>query len=524
MKDAFYVTAEAQEFVQENEEPDLEFAAGTAAEISFNDKHEWITLNGIDQATEQVFVVDASDLDGDALTYNWKVNGETPGLKDMQLSRRPTGEAVVKLKLYSPVKDKTKNQIKGMSAEERHKVVVELTVSDGMALARAERTLFVNEEPELDFAAGTAAEISFNDKHEWITLNGIDQATEQVFVVDASDLDGDALTYNWKVNGETPGLKDMQLSRRPTGEAVVKLKLYSPVKDKTKNQIKGMSAEERHKVVVELTVSDGMALARAERTLFVNEEPELDFAAGTAAEISFNDKHEWITLNGIDQATEQVFVVDASDLDGDALTYNWKVNGETPGLKDMQLSRRPTGEAVVKLKLYSPVKDKTKNQIKGMSAEERHKVVVELTVSDGMALARAERTLFVNVRPTVPEITPYFSHCSSPKLNQSTGQLEEECELEVGESEDPDGDQIIRFEWQISIGQNSGYYYPWKEANQQNSKKVTVDLPSGYDIFVIGRQIDEHGGEGDGTIHWGNSKKVTVDLPEKARIEFGPSC
>ena len=144
------------------------------------------------------------------------------------------------------------------------------------------------------------------------------------------------------------------------------------------------ASEDPYQVRVTVTDEDGNSAEATYRlTLQANHAPRptFDEDGTTVAE------DEWFHLADINTGTPQTFIVQGNDEDGGELTYRWEVNGvEQEGETGPEAS----------LTLYSPLKD-GQTQI----GDDRHKVVVKVTVTDDMGEeAPISRTLYVNVVPT----------------------------------------------------------------------------------------------------------------------------
>ena len=387
--------------------------------------------------------------------------------------------------------------------DQSDKSLVDLT-KDGEALElqmTEDPHKFVQEnavpELELNFVDGTAAEISFDDKENWIPLSAIDTPTSQKFEVEYSDADGDELGYLLMANVKAskngsllPRTEEVEKeeveaeNKVANGESVTKenytkdpsktheLELYSPVHSGIKKTNPDFAS--RHKVEVTARVDDGMkdGRGRAEvtRTLYVNVAPEIEalqFGDGTdVSDIVETEKDNWLQLDSGDKTS---FSVAATDLDdGTDLTYTWKVNGtEQPG----------KNTAAVELDLGSTG---------------AHEVKVAVTVSDGVKEVSETRTLFVNVAPTQPtEIKEVERGQLVP------GESERKYTLEPAGGKDLEGDQL-GYEWQMSQAPNpkDDDFTPFEQANKQNSSKVNVTLRVNKTYTIRARLKDKYGGKG----------------------------
>ena len=449
--------------LEPNDAPEINFLAGTVAD------GKWLQLEDVNDPTEpQAFKVLAQDEDGGELTYSWEVNGVK--------QEGETGPEA-NLTLYSPLKGLSQDEIEAMSANARHEVVVIATVTDDMGESVSQfRKLYVNVAPRIaNFTKPSSG----------------DSSTARVgqdigFAVNVSDEESsEGFRYQWEY--QAPGAGDWTRGAQTEAFTLATKALASN--------------EDPYQVRVKVMDEDGgSAEATYGLTLQPNRAPTLEFADGTVAESIWLEESvweigdlknwrvikarvdpsllnpTWVQLESLDQGT-QLSVV-AQDLDGDALTYDWTVNGETPQTKDIQVTKTLTNETV-KLQLYSPVKDKTEDQIKSMSAEERHKVVVAVTVSDDMANSdKLTRTLYVNVAPEIEEM---ISH-----KGKYHGELQS-----IGK--DPDGgDFIPLFEWQFRTYGSTDDFVATSPAYIYRSF-MTLD-PNVLDMEMRIRSVDRHGG------------------------------
>ncbi len=353
--------------LQPNRAPTLEFADATVAD------GKWLQLEDVNDPTEpQTFIVQGHDEDGGELTYSWAVNNK--------IQKGETGPEA-NLTLYSPLKGLSQDVIEAMSADERHELMVIVTVTDDMGESESQfRKLYVNVKPTLEFGDATVAE------DEWFQLADINTGTEpQAFTVEATDVEGDTLTYSWAVNGV-----------EQTGETgpEASLTLYSPLKGFSQDKIEAIielvpSADARHVVVVTATVKEqngGSSGVPISRRLHVNVKPKLFDRSGDLSDVRLN-------FQDINSSQDVKFAVEGTDAEGDTLTYSWAVNG---------VPQDETGREV-SLAVFSPLRDLSKNEIAAMSMPDRHRAVVEVTVSDGIASSGTiPNTVHVNVAPTQP--------------------------------------------------------------------------------------------------------------------------
>ncbi|WGK69692.1 hypothetical protein P0082_02170 [Candidatus Haliotispira prima] len=172
-----------------NTVPNLQFLGTTS--VSDNQKIQLADLNAA--TPPQNFYVSATDPDGQTITYSWEVNG-------LDQSNTGTGAANKKLEnkvFYSPMKSSTKTQaqlaseLSGLSAAAkatrilgRHKVIVTASAGDGQGSDTESRNLLLNVAPVVSSVTATADDVSLGD-----TIT---------FTANATDAEGDELTYSWK--------------------------------------------------------------------------------------------------------------------------------------------------------------------------------------------------------------------------------------------------------------------------------------------------------------------------------------
>ena len=298
----------------------------------------------------------------------------------------------------------------------------------------------------------------------------LDSGEKTSFTVEAADPDGDDLTYSWTVNNEEQ--KD-----KKTATLVL-----------DQDFLASASKNKDHKVVVAVKVSDGVVDSEPlMRTLYVNVAPRITSLWGEDSkwDDEANNYKSWIQLDALNSDVETEFTVVAEDLDGDDLTYTWTVNGE---------EKKQVSERSVVLNLYSPmneangIKDKSETD----SNKKRHKLVVAVTVSDGAkGKDSKERTLYVNVRPTKPEIR--VERPSKPG---------EKYSFELVSGMDPDDDDV-KYDWDLSFWDSSSTIRFFdielqSEKSLGQSRKVTAPgRLSLHQWMIQARLIDPYGGEGD---------------------------
>ena len=388
--------------------------------IDENNKDDWLQL---DSGEKTSLTVEAADLDGDDLTYSWTVNG---GDKKVTTDPRATLDLG--------------------SLAENHKVVVAVTVSDGVVDSKPfMRTLYVNVAPKIDeikIKKDNTQEVLKKDqdiytKDKPLQLDSGEKTSFSVAATDADD--GADLSYTWTVNGE---------EQQDKKTATLVLDLGSLAKD--------------HKVVVAVTASDGngdKGKDTIERTLYVNVAPEiktLKFGNGTdVSDIGENNKDDWLQLNSGDKTSFSVVATDADD--GDDLTYSWTVNGKAPQEKDMQVTKTSTGETV---------------ELDLGSLAENHKVVVAVSVSDGVTEVPKTRTLYVNVAPKIDEIKIKKDNTQEVlKKGQDIYTKDNPLQLDSGEktsfsvaATDADDGADLTYSWKVN------------NEEQQDKKTATVEL------------------------------------------------
>ena len=233
----------------------------------------------------QTFTVNASDADGDTITYSWTVNGVAAGTNSSSFT-------------YTPIVDG------------QYPVVV--TVDDGKTPAAqqnkatwnlvATSQMPVNNPPVINSQAPASS-----------TVN-ITTGNSQTFTVNASDADGDTITYSWTVNGTAAGTNSSSFT-------------YTPIVDG------------QYPVVV--TVDDGKTPAaqqnKATWTLVATSQVPVNHAPVINSHTPANTT---ITLNVGDS---QNFSITASDQDsGDTLIYSWAVNGTSVGTNSDSYTYNPT--------------------------------------------------------------------------------------------------------------------------------------------------------------------------------------
>ena len=232
------------------------------------------------------------------------------------------------------------------------------------------------------------------------------------FVVDShKDLSGSTYEWDYQAPGDadwTPG------AAKGAGTEKFTLKTQ------------GLEANAEQPYRVRVTVTDqqgGSAVAIYSLSLRANGAPTIAFVVSPKENL-------WLPVLNWDTGTEpQKFIVRASDPDGDALSYSWTVNGETPDSTDIEMKN--TGE--VELVLYSPLKGKTEEQIeavyspfKGKEAEEIvkmddvwddiAKVEVVATVSAGSQSDSVKRTFWVQALPPKPQQITYKKKTYSSRV------------------------------------------------------------------------------------------------------------
>ncbi len=225
------------------------------------------------------------------------------------------------------------------------------------------------------------------------------------FVVDShKDLSGSTYEWDYQAPGDadwTPG------AAKGAGTEKFTLKTQ------------GLEANAEQPYRVRVTVTDqqgGSAVAIYSLSLLANGAPTIEFIVSPKENL-------WLPVLNWDTGTEpQKFIARASDPDGDALSYSWTVNGETPEFTDIEMKN--TGE--VELVLYSPLKGKTEDQIEAVyspfkgketKAEEIvkmddvwddiAKVEVVATVSAGGQSDSVKRTFWVQALPPKPQQITY---------------------------------------------------------------------------------------------------------------------
>ena len=263
-------------------------------------------------------------------------------------------------------------------------------------------------------------------------LANVDAGTaEQEFTVVGSDPDkGDTLTYVWKVNG---------VEQKKTNEPTAELVLYSPLNEGHTP----MDANDLHKVQVQVTAVDSYKKESntLEWTRYVDVAPKIVNFRGKQS--TWDNKGSWLQLAKISDGVNLKFEVKAEDPDDDTpLNYAWKVNDEIPEPEDIQIKRTESSIQTVELKLYSPM-----NKAKGIqnksetdSDKKRHKLVVSVSASDGMAnSSEITRTLHVNVKPEFPALLTFTELSKFPSLKTVH-------KVELTPLTDPDGDKLI-FNW-----------------------------------------------------------------------------
>ena len=219
----------------------------------------------------------SSDPDGDALTYQWSLVGNTSGVS---LSN-------------------STNAMPSISLTEYGSFVVQLVVNDGLLSSVPDTVTLdvVNRQP----VANAGADVSVQ-ANELLTFDG-----------SASyDPDGSSLTYNWV------------LTTVPDG-SVAALSGTNSVSPSITPDVAG-------DYIVQLTVNDGLLASNADTVTITasydaNTAPVAD--AGDDQKVSIGNT---FTLDGSR----------SSDIDGDALTYSWTVNSPTGVTLTNPTSPRPT--------------------------------------------------------------------------------------------------------------------------------------------------------------------------------------
>ena len=429
-------------------------------------KNSWLQLDKNEQPVN--LSVEAEDADGDILTYTWTVNGNE--------KKKETGKDGETLLL-------SQDFLASASKDKDHQVNVKVTVSDGVQEETLMSTLYVNVAPtqptEIKATPGKLVE-----ERKKTLEQGPSERKYTLEPAGGKDLEGDQLGYEWQMS-QAPNPKDddftpfEQANKQNSSKVNVTLRVNKTytIRVRLKDEHGGEGA---WFVSKEITVG--------------NHAPTITSLSGEDSKWAdeANDYKSWIQLDAWDSSETKEFTVVAEDLDGDNLTYTWTVNGETPQTKDIQVTKKLTGETV-KLQLYSPMKTNgIKDGFEQDEEKKRHKVVVTAIVSDGVMEVSETRTLYVNVAPEKP-IMKY------ERLKESdTGKVE--WKLELGNVRDPDGDDNeLKYVWQKQYeGDSWSNLKGFTDDGKKDASEVTVWAPSTGETNRVGAQLkDEHGGEGE---------------------------
>jgi PKD repeat protein len=272
------------------------------------------------------------------------------------------------------------------------------------------------------------------------------EAETKQLKVTASDPDGDNLTYTWK-------LDNLQLK---TGTTLASNHTYAP----------DYNANGTH--VIQVSYTDGtLAVSHSWKIIVtdVDRAPVID---------SFSPKGDVV----IKETASKEFVINATDPDGDAITYNWTLNGVAVGtnLKTYTITTNYTTNGTYVL--IGKVSDKI------LSAEHRWNITVQ-------NLNRVPKAN-ISVDFTTRNITELFH-------------------LDGSKSTDPDSD-VLTYDWQfgdgnVGTGMQATHAYAKAGAYKVNltvkdpyggnntaSLNVTVlqAIPSLTQLFKIGPSSDQY--------------------------------
>ncbi len=274
------------------------------------------------------FYANATDEDGDVLTYTWMQNGTPVGTNSSHY------------------------QYAGGNAGEQY--IFTVTVSDGALTATRSWTVniqtTVSQAPTIDSSSPSGSSVS------------IETNTDQTFSVTASDPDvGDTLTYQWSVDG------------------------VDEAGQTTSSFTKQWSTAGTYTVVVE--VSDGSWTITREWTVTVT-------APNVPPAITASSPADPLTLSA---SASQTFSVTANDANGDTLTYTWTLDGTPVGTNSASYAYTApatAGTHVIKV----VVSDGT------ATADKTWNVTVTTTSNHAPEVNPAQATT-----GTTPEDTPYTS-------------------------------------------------------------------------------------------------------------------
>ncbi|XP_061168774.1 uncharacterized protein LOC133177994 [Saccostrea echinata] len=185
---------------------------------------------------------------------------------------------------------------------------IRVRVSDaagGVSTATYALSMAANRLPSLGFTGATPA-----DNARYQLRTAAERSPALNFYTEATDPDGDALSYGWEINGLSVAGE--------TGASLLAQTFASPVSGKSATEIAGMSASERHQVLVTALVNDGInGNVALSRTLRLNVAPQLGSVSAAAAELALGSSLRYSVV--------------AEDPEGDSLSYQWRYRQGTSG-------------------------------------------------------------------------------------------------------------------------------------------------------------------------------------------------